>query len=297
MNIPLSSSPHSADHWPDLATQWAQVGSPLRPVEADVALFTQAVVRCAAERDRPLRALILGVTPELYRLPWPAGTRLLAVDHTQAMIDNVWPGQTSEVACGQWTHLPLATGSRDIVVCDGGVHLISHPAEHWELVEELHRVIAPGGYFVARLFVPPAQRQSPAAVLESLLAGEIANLNILKLQLGMALQQSAADGVELATIWETLHNAAGDFPTLAARLGWPLAHLLAINTYRNCPRRYHFVTTEEVRALFCRHPGGFEIEIIPGPNYPMGEQCPIVVAKRAKKRKVHSAKCKVETDT
>jgi hypothetical protein len=118
-------------------------------------------------------------------------------------------------------------------------------------------------------------------VLESLLAGEIANLNLLKLRLGMALQQSPAAGVELATIWQTLHNAAPDFPALAQKLGWPLGHLLAINTYHNCPRRYHFVTVKEVYDLFSNSPGGFQMETIQGPDYAMGEQCPMVAARKS----------------
>lgn len=266
-------------HWLEIARRWHQVGPPLRPSVQDVAFCTKAVRRWASVHGAP-RALILGVTPELYRLPWPTGTELSAVDRTPAMIEAVWPGPRSAVVHADWTELPLDAGSRDLVLCDGGNILLSYPHGQHRFVQALQRVVAPRGLCIFRLFVPPAQRESPAAVLCELLAGRIPNLNILKLRLGMALQESSERGVQLAHVWDALQRAAPDFSRLAARLGWPLDHLLAIDTYRGCSSRYHFLSITEVCRLFTEHPGGFTFAAMEVPAYELGERCPTVVFRR-----------------
>lgn len=308
-------------HWPHIARQWSQVGPPLRPAAEDVAVFSRIVADWSegtltaeaqrsqrggktfsslrplrpgdepfraerpgsspSEMRRPPRALILGVTPELYRLPWPAGADVLAADHTQEMIDAVWPGPREAAIHADWTALPLPDGSRDIVLCDGGIHLLTHPQAHEQLVRSVRRVLAPGGVCVLRLFVPPAQREAPGTVLQDLAAGRMSSLNVLKLRLAMSMQPSPGEGVQLSGVWDAVHRAEPDSERLAARLGWTLEHLLAINTYRDCPRRYHFVSVDEVRALFCASPGGFAMESVHVPTYELGERCPIVVFRRS----------------
>src|SRR5207248_8807639 len=89
-------------HWTEIARQWERVGPPLRPCAEDVAIYQSEVDRWSRAHGAP-RALILGVTPELYRLRWPAGTDLAAADHTRSMIDAVWPGPRSAVVCADWT--------------------------------------------------------------------------------------------------------------------------------------------------------------------------------------------------
>jgi hypothetical protein len=157
--------------------------------------------------------------------------------------------------------------------------LLSHPDGQQALAASLRDVLAPGGLAVLRLFAPPERRESSAAVLADLLARRIESLNVLKLRLGMSLQSTASEGVELASVWAALHDACPDFPTLAARVGWDLAQLLAINTYRDCAKRYHFVTPREACATF--EAGGFELASVSTPNsYPLAERCPTLVFRR-----------------
>jgi SAM-dependent methyltransferase len=274
-----AETPRPGTHWLEIARHWHQVGPPLRPSVQDIGICTAAVQRWAATHGAP-RALILGVTPELYHLPWPAGTQLSAVDHTPSMIEAVWPGPRSAVLCANWTELPLDTASRDLVLCDGGLHLLSHPHAHQQLVRALRRIIAPGGLCIFRLFVPPVQREMPEAVLRDLLAGGIANLNILKLRLGMALQETSEGGVQLAQVWDALRQAAPDFSELAARLGWSLDHLLAIDTYRDCSSRYHFLGIADVDRLFTEQPGAFTFVSLKVPQYELGNRCPTIVFRR-----------------
>ena len=98
------------DHWNEHARQWSLIGPPLRPAAEDIRLLEAAVQdwRSCTAVAAP-RALLCGVTPEIARMRWPAGTRLIAVDHSRPMIAGVWPAaQVPGVAvCGDWLALPF----------------------------------------------------------------------------------------------------------------------------------------------------------------------------------------------
>jgi hypothetical protein len=266
-------------HWGDIARQWALVGPPLRPSAEDLGYFSEAIGRWASAFGAP-RVLILGVTPEIYHLRWPSGSHLLAADHTQSMIDAVWPGPAQQALLADWTALPLGPATRDVAICDGGIHLLAYPEGHRMLARELRRVVGKDGLCILRLFVPPACRESPEVVLRDLGARRVSSLNVLKLRLGMAMQEDVEGGVRLQHVWERIHQFEPDFPRLAAHAGWPLDHLLAVNTYRNCPAKYCFLSVAEVCRLMGEDPGGFEVEDVRVPGYELGDRCPTLVLRR-----------------
>lgn len=269
------------EHWADIAKVWRELlGSPLRPHAEDIALFTKAINLWANRYARPPRALILGVTPEIYHLPWPRESTLLAVDHTQGMIDALWPGTPQQVICANWTDLPLKDNSYDIVLSDGGLSSLSYALIQQKLIPNLHRVLAGDGICVFRLYVPPEEQESPKDVFKDLFSAKIPDLNVFKLRLWMALQKDTAQGIELARVWEVLHQAVPDFSRLAEQLGWPLDHVLYLNTYRNRKQRFYFFSLNEIRHLFCHDPGGFSCKDISAPNYTFGENCPTVILHR-----------------
>ncbi len=226
------------------------------------------------------RVLLLGVTPEIYHLPWPEGTSFLAADKSQAMIDVVWPGPKEAAQCVDWVSLQLPDNSRDIVFCDGGLSLIAYPHQQQQLVRILQAILADQGLCILRLYVPPPQQESPDAVLRDLLEGRIPNLSILKLGLGMSLQESTAEGVQIGIIWQLLHEVAPDLEKLASQIGWSAEHIMAINAYRGSADRFYFVTIDQVSELFCGNPGGFEVHRLRVPSYDLGERCPTIVLKR-----------------
>jgi SAM-dependent methyltransferase len=275
----VGSARDRAGQWPEIARQWRQVGPPLRPHAQDVDFVHKAVLD-EHRSGEPPRVLLLGVTPELYRLPWPPGTDVLAVDRTQAMIDLVWPGPSGSVRCADWLAMALPDASRDVVLCDGGLHLLAYPQEQRRLAGLLARVLCDGGLCILRLYVPPERREPPTAVLEDLLAGRVPDLNFLKLRLWMALLDDPAEGVELGAVWQAVHEVAPDPAALAARIGWPLDHVLAIDAYRGSRARYHFVTVDQALRTFCGAQGDFEPTDIWVPSYGLGEQCPTVVLQR-----------------
>jgi SAM-dependent methyltransferase len=268
----------SQEHWPLMAQYWAQIGPPLRPAAKDLAAYQS----CANEWIKahgPPRVLLLGVTPEIYALRWPRGHDFVAVDQTRTMIDYVWPGGGNEIVEANWLDLPLASASRDLAFCDGGLHLLEYPLAQSLLVNRLHDVIARGGRCIFRLFAAPLVGESAGRVINDLLAGGIPDLNVLKLRLGMALQKSPEAGVKVREIWRALWEPAGDWDRLAAKLGWSVECLRPIDAYQNSESRYHFVSEAQAIELFCRD-GKFVCLGSHRSGYVLGERCPIVIFER-----------------
>ena len=264
----------SANHWEELAQLWEHVGSPLRPSEQDVAFYRRNAVELA-KTHAPLDALIFGVTPELYLLPWPAGSHVRAVDRSEVMIRAIWPGPLKAAQCAAWTALPVEDQSCDIVMCDGGLQLLDWPIGHQLLAHELERVIRPGGRLVVRMFVPPDLQESADDVLDELIAGKIPNLNILKIRLGMAMARGTPPVVRLRDVWDALNSVAPDLPSLAPQINWPIEHLQTINTYRDASTRYAFICFEQLCEIFCQS-GVFAPLRVEYPAYLLGERCPTV---------------------
>jgi SAM-dependent methyltransferase len=269
----------TSEHWKMLSLNWKKFGPPLRPSAQDAAFATDAINSWESNNGAP-RALILGVTPELYNLPWPNGTDILAVDHNPAMIENVWPGPQSAVICDEWLDIPLERGSRDIALCDGGISVLAYPHEQQQFVRELHRIIAPDGLCILRLFVTPEKLEEPDTVLQDLLAGKIPDVNHLKLRIWTTLYNDTTKDAQLKLVWNAINSVAPDLKSLAERLGWPADTLLLINAYRNNPTRISFPGVDDVSHLFCKDPGGFKLESVHVPTYELGEYCPTVVFRR-----------------
>lgn len=262
-----------------MGEKWRHIGPPLRPSPSDLSFVAGEVARWASDY-RPPRALILGVTPEFYQLPWPTGSTVTAIDHTQAMIEALWPGPRHRALCAEWTEMPLPAVSLDLALCDGGLTLLRHPRGHQKLVSELHRVLVPGGCFIARLFVPAPRKESPAEVLSDLLNNRISSLDIFKLRLWMSLQQNTPKGVRLDRVWKEFHAVAPDLEELAGRTGWTLETVRVMETFRDSPDCLYFVTVDQARHLFCEDPGGFELSCQRTPDYELGERCPTLVFRR-----------------
>jgi SAM-dependent methyltransferase len=227
-------------HWAAVAGAWGHVGPPLRPSTEDLAVVRE-VARATAGPVRSLRVVVLGVTVELAELAWPAGTQVLGVDHTPAMVASVWPGPPGTAVLGDWTALPIASGSIDLVAGDGGFHLVD-PDGQRRLAAELGRILRAGAHAVLRLFVPPGEPESRAAVLDDLRAGRVRDLNELKLRLWMAMRADPGPDVRLHEVWQAVADVAGSEPDVfAASIGWDPEHLGALGSYRGSGERYHLV--------------------------------------------------------
>lgn len=276
----MTTSPGPAnDHWRRMAGAWHQMGPPLRPAPADTAAAARAL-EGVGQQTLARRGLVLGVTPELWSLPWPDGFQVLAVDHTAGMVEEVWPGPRGTAWLGDWRSLPLRDASIAVAVCDGGFHTTPWPDGWRSMVAELGRVVAAGGRCVVRFFVPPEQAEPVDAVLADLADGRVPDLNVLKLRLWLALHVDAGSPVALHDVWAAVAAAVPDLDGLAARLGWPAEHVATFTSYRDSPGCYWFATEDEVRHVFCADPGGFSKVEVVRPDHPFGSLCPTVVVRR-----------------
>jgi hypothetical protein len=107
-------------HWKSHAIRWDKIGPPLRPSPDELAVVAVIVSQLMSQvGNRGLDALILGVTPEYARFPWPPKSNLIALDRCEAMIRHVWPGSTAaseRTLCGDWLAPDASLGPIDPVL-------------------------------------------------------------------------------------------------------------------------------------------------------------------------------------
>lgn len=268
------------DHWNEHARQWSLIGPPLRPAAADIRLLETAVQdwRSRTAVAAP-RALLCGVTPEIARMRWPAGTRLIAVDHSRPMIAGVWPAaEVPGVAvCGDWTALPLPDAVQHLLIGDGCYSLLIGRVRYAAFAAELRRVAVDDALLVMRYFLRPERAETVAVVVDDLWQRRIGNFHVFKWRLAMALHGTLEQGVRLRDIWDAWHAAVPDPAQLAAHLGWPPAVVNTIHNYRDVDTRYSFPTLAEARALT----GGFRVIATHVPAYELGERCPTLILQPA----------------
>lgn len=272
----------SAGHWERMAALWRLVGPPLRPAAADLAIYQEVVDRMVASIGAPLCTLVLGVTPELHGLRWPAGAQVRALDSSAQMIEAIWPGASDTATVGSWTAMPFEGGAFDLLLCDGGFGLLDHAAGQARLLAEARRVLVPGGMLAVRLFAPQGRTGTMAEIFGDLDRGRIASLDALKLRLWGAMQRSAAAGVRPREVAARILEACGSWERLAQRQGWPVEHVRALELHRGNTACYHLVDAEEFVRMACGDAGadGFTAAGTHRPEHAFGDCCPVVVLRR-----------------
>ncbi|WP_421119273.1 class I SAM-dependent methyltransferase [Aquihabitans daechungensis] len=267
-------APVDAGHWTNLAAHWDAIGPPLRPTATDV----DAVVQLAEALPRTQRrCLVLGATKELAEAPWPAGCEVRAVDRSPTMLDALWTGAGTALL-GDWRSLPLGTASTDLVMCDGGWHLLDRTDQE-RLANEVARVLRPGALLAVRLFAPPIEALDTAGVIDLLDAGAITDANHLKVLLWMA-ERDRAGTVAVADVWSSLIAAHPDLEVLADRRGWPPATLRAFEVYRGSTDRYHLLDRDELARQLDATSAFEPTMVIAGAPFGPGLRFPTVVHRR-----------------
>lgn len=277
-NATDSVAGQSVRFWEQQWSWWHRVAPPLRPAAQDIETLVRLITQWCATRgcERPA-ALLLGVTPEIASMRWPRDTRLVAVDRSQGMIENIWPRNAFEgaqVLPGEWAALPVATGSCDIVTGDGCFSQLSYPQGYHDLARELARVLKRGGLFAMRAFVRPGPSEPLQELLSEMKAGRIRSFHAFKWRLNMALQPDTATGVRLNDIWTVFTELFGDPTTLATQANWPFADVETIHAYRNMEARYTYPTLSELREVLSARFTEVACEF---PDYEMGERCPTLL--------------------
>lgn len=262
-----------SNYWNEFARRWRHVGPPWRPAEED-----SQILRAALDQEaEPRRVLLLGVTPEIVTLDWPATVRLFAIDRNLAMLRLILPrpqGLDLTAICADWRDLPLDTHSMDLVVGDNPVTAFEPFGQLARWVEEMHRVLRPGGVLALRFFLRPARPTSVEELFADLNAGHMPSVHSFKLRLFHALHGTLEQGVRPADLWETWQDHEINPTALPRNIGWSEDYIRTLEIYRGSSVVYSFPTAEEMSAIMADR----FIEISRHfPTYDQGDLFPTVV--------------------
>ena len=268
-------------YWDLLAGQFQHQQPPLRPCADDIRVFERIILGWHRRHSPPrINALLFGVTPEIAGLSWPAGTFLLAVEKSQAMIDLVWPGDIPnqrKVVRGNWLEVEIEKNSLDLIVGDGFLTGMVYPRQYNQIAEAVSQWLKPGGLLIARLFVRPDKSDSMEAILGDLENGRIAQFDAFKWRLAMAMQESPEQGVRVDAIYRAWSQLENQRPTLPEQAGWPRETVNTIKFYAGRSDIYAFPTIQELTRAFSAH---LEPMSTTMPDYDFGQSCPILVFRR-----------------
>ena len=258
----------SSSHWNEFHRRWGRVKAPLRPNAEIVDAFKAALA------GRTGRVLLLGVTQELADI----GDELVAVDLSEGMIANVWPGDTARRRAlrGDWLNLEFPRAHFSAVIGDGSLSTLNYPEGQRAFYAQLERVLKPGGRFVVRTFATPEAGDTLAAVADRAWAGRIANFHAFKWHLAMALVAESGDpNIAVTEILGAFNRLFPERDKLVAATGWAKEDIDTIDVYERSPDVYSFATLTQLRSLV---PRSFaRVEVVPVGTYPLAERCPFLV--------------------
>ena len=237
-------------HFNPYITFWDDLGPPLRPDQATVLTYGE-LFQAAQPSAQGARVMLMGVTPELANATWLAHAMITAIDHSTAMISEVWPGNQlhRQAITGDWFRLPLAPSSQDLVMGDGVLNFLTCPEEHQALSHSLSAVLRQGGHLIIRAFCAQEQMESPEQIVRRAKNLEFTNFHDFKLMLLAALQQGAVQaGVALSSAWQMFHEHFPDMKACATQTGWSLESIRTIDLYKENTKRYFLATPAEIES-------------------------------------------------
>jgi len=265
-------SPPPGPSWVGLATRWQHLQTPLRPDTVDSLHAQQAVDAVVASCPAP-RVLLLGVTPELAGLRFPASARLLAVDSSREMIGALWsasrPGGSLAVRA-KWESLPVRTACIDLTLADGSFCCMPDVGTMFAMSGVVADSMRAGALMHLRTFVRPDGPESIDDILRELRAGPSGSVHGTKWRVAMALQGSSDHGVALAEVWRVFERL-GDRHRLRELTGWSHTSISTLDAYRDATSRLCFPTLSSTRKFLGKHFDELSCRI---PNYELGERCP-----------------------
>jgi hypothetical protein len=272
-----STIPSGEGHWKSHAIRWDLIGPPLRPSPDELDVVAAVVSELRSQvGDRGLDALILGVTVEYARFPWPPRSNLTALERSESMIRHVWPGSTAateRALRGDWLAPEASLGPFDLLLGDGVLSMLAYPGDYERFGRTMRGLTRAGGRWVLRLYARPVEPEEPEGLLDDLREGRLTNINEFKLRLGMLLCDAGrADDVGVSEMWRFWDEARRRDPSLRDR--WSTELQSTIENYRDGVARYSFPRLDPVLDLLRRYA---TIRGVRFPGYRLGDCCPTVI--------------------
>jgi hypothetical protein len=264
--------------WTSLARSYAAFGSPLVPGSEDVEILESAVFRHAASAgSKPLRAIMLGVTPAVALMRWPPASRILAIDNSPTVVRALWPGDipgVREARCATWVAIPVEKNSCDVIVGDGSLNACRFPEEVREILHSISGLLVDDGMFACRCYIRPHSCESVGEVFDALFSNSGLTVDRFKMRLFMAMQRSPEEGVIVREAARILDRYKLDRRVMTERLGWSRAAIEPFNSWRFSETVYSIPSLEELREVLGEC---FEEVSITYPGYELGQYCPTLV--------------------
>lgn len=137
-------------YWDARSEKWLTVTGERKPDDYDLENFSKLT-----EREDAI-GLVLGATPMLLNIP---ARKITCIDVSKKMLDLL-PESNAEIVVGEWTNTGLEDASVDWVAGDGVLSMLEYPDGYKTLLEEIERILKPGGVFVVRMFTHDGIRNS-----------------------------------------------------------------------------------------------------------------------------------------
>lgn len=266
--------------WGQNAHQWSRVGPPLKPSSEDADLTLESLRPLLDAVARSRKVAILGVTPELVQLPWPADVELLAFDHSAQMIEQVWrphPTVRSSVHQADWAALPLESNSLMAVVGDGSFNALPSLNSYRAVLAELHRVMVPESLVAVRCFIRPENVETLDEVVAAVQHGRVGSFHALKWRVAMSLADVPGAGVAVSDIHTAFEACFPSRIQLASQTGWSPLQIDTIDAYQGKATHYNFPTLTEIRAQCAPY---FTVEDVRLATYELSDRCPTLTLRR-----------------
>ena len=267
--------------WASIARCYAAFGSPLVPTREDIHAYESAMLAQAqAGTGDGIRALMLGVTPGIALMKWPAGSRITAVDISSAVIGALWPGDIPGIRkaiCASWFAIPMARKSCDVVFGDGSLNACRFPGEVRDLVHTVADLLVDEGLFVVRSYIRPQSPEAIDAVFSDLFSAHGMDVDCFKMRLWLAMQRSVEDGVPVKEAARILDKHNLDHRVMKERIGWSSAAVEPFAAWKTSDAVYSFPTLDELREVLGER---FDEVSVTYPGYELGNCCPTLVMRR-----------------
>jgi SAM-dependent methyltransferase len=248
------------------------VRPPWHPSREDGA-FMREWTRPILEKASVQRILVLGVTPEVVQLGWPLDAHIVGIDSSPAMVASLWQGNgstPSHVTCARWQQMPVSDGAFDVVVGDGSLNALPSLDEYGEVLDEVSRVLKPGGVLVLRCFVRPPNVETPERVLLNAMAGEFPTTAAFRLRFAFAVAD--ADGsIGLKALHDAFNALVPDRDALARITGWPRQDIDRVDNDKDSRVRLTFPTQSQLVSV---SEPIFRIEGSARGTYTQADHCP-----------------------
>ena len=203
---------------------------------------------------------------------------MVAVDAGPHMIAALWIGDdaTRKAVVGNWLDLPLPDRSIDAIVGDGCLSAVTSEPQRYRLLEEMARVLRPGGRAGIRLFARPKKTEPLEAIKADALAGRIKPLTEIVLRIALSLPAAGPDyALKMSDVLDAINVMFGDRTELMAAGGWRPEAFRFIDLYKDSDTICCWLNEDVHVAEALRHFA--DVRLVPSGSYPVAERCPILL--------------------